>query len=289
MSKAVEPANQAEIPDPARAARKVRLQHNLDDIRHKLVVMSGKGGVGKSTVAAYLALGLAARGYRVGLMDVDLHGPSIPRLLGIKGEALAAADPELIMPVNYSSRLSLISIEVLMHEKDASVIWRGPMKMKAIKQFLADVCWGELDYLVIDSPPGTGDEPLSVAQTIPGARAVIVTTPQEIALADVRKSIDFCRHLEMPILGLIENFAGLVCPKCGELIHPFGSGGGNATAQRYHLEFLGSLPMDMRLVEAGDQGRPLDLGNETKGAGPGYRAFIDKVLASTNAQPEGVH
>jgi ATP-binding protein involved in chromosome partitioning len=289
MSKATHSVNQEEYPDPAQAARKKRLQHNLDGIRNKLLVMSGKGGVGKSTVAAYLALGLAAKGYSVGLMDVDLHGPSIPRLLGIRGEAQAAEDPEIIQPVNYNQSIEVISIEVLMHEKDASVIWRGPIKMKVIKQFLADVRWGELDYLVIDSPPGTGDEPLSVAQTIPGAEAVIVTTPQEIALADVRKSIDFCRHVEMPILGLIENFAGLVCPHCGELIKPFGSGGGKATAQRYHLEFLGSLPMDMRLVEAGDQGRPLNLGEDKQGAGPAYQAFIEKVLARTAAKPEVVH
>jgi ATP-binding protein involved in chromosome partitioning len=289
MNKQTHNINKDDHASAAQAARKQRLQHNLDHIRSKLLVMSGKGGVGKSTVAAYLALGLAAKGHAVGLMDVDLHGPSIPRMLGIRGDALAADDPELIQPINYNSKIEVISIEMLMQEKNASVIWRGPMKMKAIKQFLTDVCWGDLDYLVIDSPPGTGDEPLSVAQTIPEAEAVIVTTPQEIALADVRKSIDFCRHVKMPIVGLIENFAGLVCPHCGEMIQPFGSGGGDVTARRYNLKLLGSLPMDMRLVQASDQGRPLDLWNEKQGAGPAYQAFIEKVLEHTASKPEAVH
>ncbi len=233
-----------------------RLQDQLNRIRHKLLVMSGKGGVGKSCVAAYLSLGLAKSGHRVGLLDVDLHGPSIPRMLGLKGVFGIGQDKRMI-PHAYNERLHVISIECLLEDRDSAVIWRGPIKHGVIKQFISDVRWGDLDFLIIDSPPGTGDEPLSVAQTMPDARAVIVTTPQEIALADVRKSIDFCRQVHMPILGLIENMNGFICPHCHTETPLLGKGGGARTAQQKNIHFLGSLPFDPRVVQAADAGKSL--------------------------------
>jgi ATP-binding protein involved in chromosome partitioning len=234
----------------------LRVQEQLERVRHKLLVMSGKGGVGKSSVAAYLSLGLAKLGHRVGLLDVDLHGPSIPRMLGLEGVLGFSKDNSMI-PHAYNERLQVVSIESLLEDRDSAVIWRGPVKHGVIRQFIADVQWGDLDFLIIDSPPGTGDEPISVAQTVPDAQAVIVTTPQEIALADVRKSINFCRHVQMPILGLVENMNGFVCPRCNLEIPLLGKGGGAKTAERMKVHLLGSLPFDPRVVEAADVGKSL--------------------------------
>ncbi len=273
--------------DSEKALRKQRLMHNLADIRHTLMVMSGKGGVGKSTVAANLALGLARAGYRVGLLDMDLHGPSIPRILGISDRAAGMEDGNLIAPVLYRPNLEVISIETMMIDREASVIWRGPMKIKAIKQFIADVGWGRLDFLIIDAPPGTGDEPLTIAQTIPGAQALIVTTPHELALADVRKAIDFCRQLSMPILGLVENFSGQICPQCGASIQVFGQGGGQSTAKRYGLKFLGGIPWDSRIVSSEEVGRPLEFDRDEAGAGPALRNLIEKVVEASKEQTIG--
>jgi Mrp family chromosome partitioning ATPase/predicted Fe-Mo cluster-binding NifX family protein len=231
------------------------IRSKLQRIKNKILVMSGKGGVGKSTIAAYLAVALAQRGYRVGLMDVDLHGPSIPRLLGLKG-TIGPADREgKTRAVQYLPNMEVISIESLMGEnKDAATIWRGPLKIGVIRQFIADIEWADLDYMIIDSPPGTGDEPLTVAQTIPDAMALIVTTPQEISLADVRKSINFCRQVDMRILGLVENMSGLVCPHCGKTIDVFKTQGGQLTAEKEGLKLLGTLPLDPRVVTNGDIG-----------------------------------
>lgn len=239
--------------EPSEDDKKVR--EHLKRIQNKLLVMSGKGGVGKSSVAAYLSLGLAGLGYKVGLLDVDLHGPSIPGILGISGMFAMDEESKCMLPREYNERLGVVSIQCLLEDQDSAVIWRGPVKHGVIKQFIADVAWGELDFLVIDSPPGTGDEPLSVAQTIPDAHAVIVTTPQEVALADVRKSINFCRKVQMPILGLVENMSGLICPHCNKEIPLFSKGGGTKTAEKMNIPFLGSLPFDPRVVEAGDQGK----------------------------------
>ena len=260
-----------------------RVERALAEIRFKIVVMSGKGGVGKSTVAAYLALGLADKGYKVGLMDVDLHGPSIPRMLGLRSNAVVQEDEQLIMPLAYNSNLKVISIESLMPNQDASVIWRGPLKIGVIKQFIGDVHWDHLDFLIIDSPPGTGDEPLTVAQTVEGAYGLVVTTPQEIALADVRKSLDFCRQLELPVLGVVENMAGLVCPHCGEMINLYGHGNGGVAdmINKFGLEKIGNLPMDPRLIQAADEGRPLKLMMDDQGAGPAYQELVSGVLDRT--------
>jgi Mrp family chromosome partitioning ATPase len=200
-------------------------KQSLTRIKNKIMVMSGKGGVGKSSVSVNLAIALAGKGFKVGLMDVDIHGPDIPRMLGLMG-MMASNSNRKLEPMRFSDNLSAVSIESLMPDKDDAVIWRGPMKHGVIRQFIGEVEWGDLDYLIIDSPPGTGDEPLTVAQLIKDARAIIVTTPQEIALADVRKSINFCRTVKMEILGLVENMSGYTCPHCGKSVDIFGSGGG---------------------------------------------------------------
>lgn len=246
--------------DKQEASRKAKMdqqdidiKERLGHIKNKILVMSGKGGVGKSSVAAYLAVSLAKRGWNVGLMDVDLHGPSIPRMLGLKGE-LSPGGPGKAHPVKYLPNMEVMSIEVLMGDKDAATIWRGPLKGGIIRQFISDIEWMDLDFLIIDSPPGTGDEPLTVAQTIHDARALIVTTPQEVSLADVRKSINFCRQVKMEILGLVENMSGLRCPHCGAMIDLFKSQGGVLTAKRENLRLLGRLPLDPEVVKSGDAG-----------------------------------
>jgi len=225
----------------------------LGRIKNKILVMSGKGGVGKTSTSVNLSVALAQKGYQVGLMDVDLHGPDVPRMLGLD-KMPDLSDNGKLSPVEYSKNLSVISIESLTPGKDDAIIWRGPVKYSAIQQFIGDVDWGDLDFLVIDAPPGTGDEPLTVAQTISDAKAVIVTTPQEISLADVRKSINFCKTVNMDIFGIVENMSGFSCPHCGEVIDPFGTGGGEKTAADAGLNFLGRVPFDPSVVACGDSG-----------------------------------
>jgi len=229
------------------------VKSSLDKIKNKMIVMSGKGGVGKTSTSVNLSLALANKGHNVGIMDVDLHGPDVPRMLGLSGMPEVNANKKL-NPMRVSENLKAISIESFTPSKDDAIIWRGPLKFSAIRQFIGDVDWGELDFLVIDSPPGTGDEPLTVAQTISDTKAVIVTTPQEVALADVRKSINFCKTVKMQIFGLIENMSGFSCPHCGEMIELFGYGGGERTAKEMGIQFLGRIPFDPRVVACGDSG-----------------------------------
>ena len=229
------------------------IETKLSRIGRKILVMSGKGGVGKSTVATYLALLLSERDYHVGLLDVDLHGPSIPHLLNVQG-GFDVSESETVKPYQFSENLGVVSLEMVLGDKDAAVIWRGPLKIGAIRQFISDIDWGDLDYLIVDSPPGTGDEPLTVAQTIPDAEAIIVTTPQEISLADVRKSINFCRQLNMNITGVVENMSNLSCPHCGGNISLFGSGGGARMAKQMGVRFLGEIPVESEMVEMADKG-----------------------------------
>ena len=232
------------------------VRERMAQIKHKIIVLSGKGGVGKSTVAVNLAMSLALEGKRVGLLDVDLHGPTVPQLLGLSGTPVVI-EGETLVPIEVGENLKVMSIAFLLGEADAAVVWRGPMKAVAIEQFLGEVQWGELDYLVIDSPPGTGDEPLAVCQAIGKMDgAVIVTTPQETALNNVRRSISFCSMLDLPVLGVIENMAGFVCPKCGEITHVFSKGGGAAMAAKAGVPLLASVPLDPTIVQAGDAGRP---------------------------------
>ncbi len=266
------------------------LARTLRNIRHKILVMSGKGGVGKSSVAVSLALALARRGFTVGLMDVDIHGPNVLRMLGLK-DPFDLTSGQFPLPPEIFHNLKVISIEVLMRNRDLAVIWRGPLKHQLIRQFLTEVQWGFLDYLVIDAPPGTGDEPMSVAQTIPEARPLIVTTPQEISLADVRKSIDFCQKVNMQMLGIVENMSGYACPHCGKDLPLFKKGGGERTAQAAGVPFLGSLPFDPRVVEAADQGQLLALAEEDTAFFQGLRpivSYIEKVLPPKPAREPGV-
>lgn len=260
----------------AKTMQDLGLQSTLSKIKHKILVMSGKGGVGKSTVATNVALGLAKKGYQVGLVDVDLHGPDICRMLDLKEKLYTEKKekPKLLPPMTYDDNLKVISLEYLMDNRDEAIIWRGPLKIQAIRQFIGDIDWGELDYLVIDAPPGTGDEPLSVAQTIKDVNALIVTTPQEIALADVRKSISFCRHVKIRILGIVENMSGFICPHCNKPVDIFGSGGGMRTALEFSLRFLGKVPMDPQVVMGGDAGKPY----LSSGAGTAATKAFDEVL-----------
>ncbi|MBU1712632.1 MAG: Mrp/NBP35 family ATP-binding protein [Proteobacteria bacterium] len=232
------------------------VEGSLNKIKQKFIIMSGKGGVGKTSTAVNLAIALSNKGFKVGLMDVDLHGPDVPRMLGLNGTIDLSKNHKLA-PMKYSDRLSAVSIEALTPNKDDAIIWRGPIKYSAIKQFIGDVDWGELDFLIIDCPPGTGDEPLTVAQTIKDARAIIVTTPQEVSLADVRKSISFCKIVKMEIFGLIENMSGFICPHCNKTIDLFGIGGGEKTARETGIEFLGKIPFDQKVVSCGDAGLSL--------------------------------
>jgi Mrp family chromosome partitioning ATPase len=250
-------------------------------IRHKIIVLSGKGGVGKSTVAVNLAAALAMKGKSVGLLDVDVHGPSVPKLLRLE-KARATASEGSLNPVPVFAGLRAMSIGFLMPDSDDAVIWRGPRKYGLIKQFLRDVAWGNLDFLVVDSPPGTGDEPLAVVQLISDPDgAIVVTTPQDLAVQDVRRSIRFCRELGLPVLGVIENMSGLVCPKCGERIHVFGSGGGRAMAEDMDVDFLGAIPMNPDVVASGDDGRPfvqIHSGSETEKA---FAGVVLKILGAS--------
>jgi Mrp family chromosome partitioning ATPase len=230
-----------------------QLQSRLCRIRHKIVVLSGKGGVGKSTVAVNLAVSLMLSGKRVGLLDIDIHGPSIPTMLGLENQSPAHADGAMI-PIQMDG-IKVMSIGFFLKNPDEAVVWRGPLKTTAIKQFLKDVAWGELDYLIIDSPPGTGDEPLSVCQLIGKVDgAVIVTTPQKVAAVDVRRSITFCRLIQVPVIGVVENMSGFACPKCGEITQIFRTGGGRKIAGDMKVPFLGRIPLDPKIAEACDSG-----------------------------------
>ncbi len=230
-----------------------KVKGSLKKIKNKFIVMSGKGGVGKTSTSVNLSITLANKGFDVGIMDVDLHGPDVPRMLGLH-DLLDLNQNKKLNPARYSKNLKAVSIESLTPSKDDAIIWRGPIKYSAIQQFIADVEWGELDFLIIDSPPGTGDEPLTVAQTIKDAKAIIVTTPQEVSLADVRKSISFCRTVKMEVFGVIENMSGFACPHCDKMIDLFGKGGGEKTALEYGLTFLGRIPFDPNVVICGDSG-----------------------------------
>ena len=237
-----------------KSAEDLKLSENLGRIRNKIVVMSGKGGVGKSTVAVNIALSLALAGKKVGLLDVDVHGPSVPRLLSLAGQQ-AHIEKDYIEPIPWSKNLWVMSLGFLMPNQDEAVIWRGPVKMGLIRQFLQNVAWGDLDFLVVDCPPGTGDEPLTVMQLLgKEARAVIVTTPQQVAIDDVRRSITFCKRTGNPILGVVENMSGFVCPDCGKRHEIFKSGAGERMAVDMDVPFLGRIPVDPELARAGDEG-----------------------------------
>lgn len=237
------------------AAQNQRLQERMARIRYKILIMSGKGGVGKTTVSVNLALALAESGYQVGLLDTDLHGPNVAKMLGVQGEKMYAHDDNTIQPFEVSDKLKVVSLAFSGNGDDDPFIWRGPLKISVIKQFLADVNWGDLDYLIIDSPPGTGDEPLTIIQTIPELTgSIIVTTPQEVSILDSRKSINFARKTQTAILGVIENMSGYVCPHCGEILDLFGKGGGERAAREMHAPYLGAIPLEKKLMQSEDAG-----------------------------------
>lgn len=233
-----------------------QIRQNIKHLKHQILVLSGKGGVGKSSVAVNLAVWLSMQGKKVGLLDIDIHGPSIPKLLNLEGSKLQGQEDK-IEPILYSDTLKVMSIGFLIKDENAALIWRGPMKHNVIKQFVSEVSWGDLDYLIVDCPPGTGDEPLSIVQLLGKADgAVVVTTPQQLAVTDVKKCITFCKQLNLPVLGVIENMSGFVCPKCGQRTDVFKSGGGEIMANEMHVPFLGRIPIDPQIVQSCDSGQP---------------------------------
>lgn len=254
-------------------------------VKHVVLILSGKGGVGKSTVSVNLAYALASHGYQTGLLDLDIHGPSIAKMLGIEDLRLQALG-DRIMPVKVTGSLKVVSMALLLSGTDSPVVWRGPMKAAAIKQFLGDVEWGDLDYLVVDLPPGTGDEALNIVQFAPNVEgAVIVTTPQDVAVLDSTKAIKFVEMMDISVLGIVENMSGMVCPHCGDVIDLFGSGGGEKTAKEYNVPFLGSIPLDIEMRKAGDEGRPYIVKKPGQTQGPTWDA-VDKVMENLIAEVE---
>jgi Mrp family chromosome partitioning ATPase len=253
------------------------IKRSLSKIKHKIFVLSGKGGVGKSSISANLAASLSKKGYKTGLMDVDVHGPSIAHMLGLT-ELLDISDNKLLIPKQINRNLKVVSVQALMQDKDQAIIWRGPAKTGMIRQFVSSVDWGELDFLIIDAPPGTGDEPLTVVQTIPEALGIIVTTPQEVALADIRKSISFCKTVHLKTLGIVENMAGFKCPHCNESIDLFSSGGGERTAKSQGLKFLGSIPFDTDVVISGDSGVPIMLQDKETRFSKGFDKIVENII-----------
>ncbi len=259
--------------------QETKLRDTLAKIKHVIIVISGKGGVGKSTVSSNLAMSLAMKGYQTGLMDIDITGPNIPKMFGIEDEQLMANEKRQLIPIIVPPSLKVMSMAFLLPNKDVPVMWRGPVKMSAVQQFIEDVNWGDLDYLVIDMPPGTGDEALSIVQLIPKADGmVVVTTPQDVALLDSRKSVGFAAETKIPIIGIIENMSGFVCPHCGEITNIFKSGGGEATAKEMNIQFLGRVPIEPSVVDSGDAGMPVVLKYPDSASAKAFNEIIDKVI-----------
>ncbi len=260
-----------------------KIQDTLRNIKHVIIVMSGKGGVGKSTVSSNLAMTLSMKGYQTGIMDIDITGPNIPKMFGVEDEQLTVNEERQLIPVAVPPSLKIMSMAFLLPNKDAPVMWRGPVKMGAIKQFIEDVNWGPLDYLVVDMPPGTGDEALSIVQLIPKADGmVIVTTPQDVALLDSRKSLVFGAETHIPIIGIIENMSGFVCPHCGEVTNIFKSGGGEDTAKDMNVQFLGRVPIEPGIVDSGDSGMPVVLKYPDSASAKAFEGIIDKIIKTVD-------
>jgi ATP-binding protein involved in chromosome partitioning len=263
------PETKGASPAPKGLPPKVKI-----DVKHVILVLSGKGGVGKSTVSVNLASALAAHDRQVGLLDLDIHGPNIPKMLGIENER-PVVQGKTMEPVHVTGTLSVMSMAFLLPDTSTPVIWRGPMKMAVIQQFLSEVNWGTLDYLIVDLPPGTGDEALTIIQLAPNVQgAVIVTTPQDVAVLDAVKAIKFIGKLDLPVIGIIENMSGMVCPHCGKTVDLFGRGGGEKAAQDLGIPYLGSIPLDPEMVKAGDEGRPYVLRHADT---PTWKA-VDEVM-----------
>jgi ATP-binding protein involved in chromosome partitioning len=267
-------------PRKERWEQEQRLKQRISKIKHKIAVISGKGGVGKSTVTVNLATAFAMHGYanRVGILDADIHGPSVPKMLGLKGQRLQALAAGIIFPVIGPMGVKVVSIDFLLPSDDAPVIWRGPLKMTAIRQFLSDITWGELDFLFVDLPPGTGDEPLSVMQLIPDMDGVvIVTIPSEVSQLVVKKAVTFARQLGVPVMGIIENMSGFICPKCGAEVNIFRTGGGIKIAEELAVPFLGSIPIDPEICMDSDNGKPFIIENPNSPAAKAFAEIVEKI------------
>jgi len=254
----------AEVP----SAKKLPDKEPIPKVKNTIAVASGKGGVGKSTVAVNLALALGKSGAKVGLLDTDIYGPSIPMMMGIHKQLETTPDQKILPLNNYGIKLMSVGF---MLDEETPLIWRGPLVMQIVKQFLTGVAWGELDYLVIDLPPGTGDAQLTLVQTIPLTGAVVVTTPQDIALIDARRAIKMFQEVKVPILGIIENMSYFQCPHCGEKTDIFSHGGGEKTSERYNVPLLGKIPIDTNIREGGDTGKPIVISNPSS---PQTEAFV---------------
>jgi ATP-binding protein involved in chromosome partitioning len=266
-----------------------KLKLKLSKIKHKIAIISGKGGVGKSTVTANLAMAFAMQGHKVGVLDADIHGPCIPKMLGLKGQTLIGGPGGLLFPVTGQLGIRVVSMDFLLPNDEAPVIWRGPLKMRAIQQFLSDVTWGELDYLFIDLPPGTGDEPLSVMQLIPDMDGVvIVTIPSEVSQGVVKKAVTFAKQMGVPIIGIVENMSGFVCPDCGAKVNIFRIGGGKRIAEDLSVPYLGSIPIDSKICIDSDNGVPFIAGNTTSAATEAFADIVSKIeqfLEKTTSVP----
>jgi len=264
-----------------------RLRSKLSFIRHRIMVMSGKGGVGKSTVATNLAVALSRDGLDVGIMDADIHGPNIPKMLGIESTQIQAGANGMI-PVEVLPHLKVISMAFFIGDQDNPVVWRGPLKHSAINQFLGEVEWGHLDYLIVDLPPGTGDEPLSVAHLIKEVDgSIVVTTPQEVALLDSRKAVTFSRMLNIPVIGIVENMSGLTCPHCQKEIPLFKTGGGEKAARDLKVPFLGRIPIDPEMVIDCDRGMPFVIAHPDSVAAKAYQQIAERCKAHMEFHKKG--
>ena len=270
---------------PDQISKKAKIRETMAQIKNKLLVLSGKGGVGKSTVAVHLAVALSDRGFLTGLLDIDLHGPSIPGMLGLSGQRVTAEEG-LLRPLVYNERLRVVSMASILGDQDTALIWRGPRKGGAIRQLLGDVLWGPLDFLVIDAPPGTGDEPLSVAQSIPGVRAIVVTTPQQVAVQDVRRSLRFLDKLALPIVGVIENMSGLICPHCHKKIDLFKPGGGETLANEWGVPFLGKIPLEPALASEADAGKPYFQDHKDSAVVQAFNNIADQVIRNSTLRKD---
>ena len=258
--------------------RNKKIVERMSKIKYKIAILSGKGGVGKSFVTASLASALAAKGRKVAVLDADMHGPSIPKLLGVHGKIMYAG-PEGIIPVETEYGVKVVSIDFMIPSEETPVIWRGPLKTNAIGELLAEVNWGDLDYLLIDLPPGTGDEPLSIAQLIPRVNgAIIVTIPTDLSRIVVKKAVAFAKRLAMPILGIVENMSGFTCPETGKTYYIFGKDGGKRMAEEMKVEFLGSIPIDPRISEANDKGIPFFIAYPESEASKKFLEIADKII-----------
>jgi ATP-binding protein involved in chromosome partitioning len=271
-----------------------KLKSRMGKIKHKVAVISGKGGVGKSTITANLAVAFAMHGHTnsVGILDADIHGPSIPKILGLTGQRLQIGPPG-VFPVFGSLGIRVVSMDFLLPDEDAPIIWRGPLKITAIRQFLSDIVWGELDILFIDLPPGTGDEPLSIAQLLPEMDGVIIVTiPSEVSQVVVKKAATFAKRLGMPIIGVVENMSGFLCPRCGAKIDIFQSGGGKRMADELSIPFLGSIPIDQKISQASDKGIPFIVEDPNSPASKAFMEIVEKVeayLKSREGEDEKKH